>query len=105
MLITVVAATTAINPDLGLLSHTSDLLKVIAPVYGALAGLVVWAFKRLEKADEAVVRTLEELVKEEDAVHDKLFDLLRKHDERMAELHELGEKIKIHHKKQHGEEI
>jgi hypothetical protein len=101
MLITVVAATTAINPDLGLLSHTSDLLTV----YGALAGLVVWAFKRLEKADEAVVRTLEELVKEEDAVHDKLFDLLRKHDERMAELHELGEKIKIHHKKQHGEEI
>lgn len=88
-------------------NHISEIVKIYSPllyVIGAMAtaitGLLVWAWKKLEKAQEHLVITLETHTRSDDSIHDELFNRVREMEEiltRCAAFHEInhpGQKLK-----------
>jgi len=86
------AANIAINTQV--ISYLLDLVKIIGPFITVIIGLVVWAWKKMEKTQEKMENAFTDHVKEDDEIHDKIFTQQRESDAKLNEL--LGEHHAMH---------
>lgn len=63
--------------DLGVIAHWADLVKIFGVFFGAISGLVTWAWWRLNKDVEHLTKQLEEQRAEGTIAHNEIFTLLR----------------------------
>jgi hypothetical protein len=88
------AAHVAANSEI--LQHLSDTFKILGPFVVTIVGLLVWAWKRLERTQDKLETAFAKHVEENDRLHDQMFNHQRMTDEKLNEL--LGE-----HRVMHGD--
>lgn len=73
-------------PDGGILDHFDQLWKIITPLISIVGGIIVWAWKRLERSVDKLEVTLTRHTDSDDEIHDKLFTDQRTTNEKLDQL-------------------
>lgn len=73
-------------PPGSIFDHVEDLIRLFGPIVAVVVGLLTWAWRRLEKDNEANLKALETHVADDQRVHDLVFTQLRTEEERRNQL-------------------
>lgn len=76
---------TKLLAELGIFSHTSEIIAIVGPLAVTIVSLVVYAWHKMEKSIEKVEEVLDKHIDKNDRIHDDVFDRLRDIEEKFQE--------------------
>lgn len=94
-------ATPPPTADAGIFDHLKDLVTIITPLMAAIIGLVVYAWKQMEKNIGRIESALATHIDADNKAHNDLATIQRQQDEDLSELATKHAMLEGEHKAQH----